>query len=90
MINDGSSTNGVQAVLAKGLDEGCVFASVLEALTGALILYGHRLTVGCSARMKGRFVDSPGKGQAKEFKVEEVELLGESDAEVRPTRSDVP
>lgn len=28
-------------------------------------------------------MDSPGKGQAKEFKVEQVELLGKSDAEVR-------
>lgn len=47
--------------------------------------FARRLTVGCSASLKGRFVDSLGKGQAKEFKVEQVELLGKSDAEVRYT-----
>ncbi|BGP39692.1 asparaginyl-tRNA synthetase [Rhodotorula kratochvilovae] len=32
------------------------------------------LTVGCSASLRGAWVDSRGKGQAKEFKVEEVEF----------------
>lgn len=34
--------------------------------------------------MTGKLVDSPGKGQDKEFKAEWVQIVGESDAEVRP------
>lgn len=33
--------------------------------------------------MKGRLVDSPGRGQEREFRAEWVEVVGESDAEVR-------
>ncbi|GAA6051378.1 hypothetical protein JCM3770_004510 [Rhodotorula araucariae] len=42
------------------------------------------LTVGCSASLRGAWVDSRGKGQAKEFKVDEVEFIGASDAETYP------
>lgn len=42
--------------------------------------------MGCSASLRGTLVDSPGKGQAKEFRAEWVEVLGESDAEVRCER----
>ncbi|GAA5924294.1 hypothetical protein JCM1841_001353 [Sporobolomyces salmonicolor] len=44
----------------------------------------ERLTVGCAATFKGNWVDSKGKGQSKEFRVEEVEFVGESDAETYP------
>jgi len=33
--------------------------------------------------LRGAWVDSRGQGQAKEFKVDEVTFVGESDAEVR-------
>lgn len=53
----------------------------------------YRLTVGSSVRMRGTLVDSPSKGQSKEFRAASVELVGESDAEVsfstpRPTPRD--
>jgi asparaginyl-tRNA synthetase len=38
--------------------------------------------VGCSASLRGTLVDSPGKGQAKEFRAAWVEVLGQSDAAV--------
>ncbi|GAA5924420.1 hypothetical protein JCM3775_005375 [Rhodotorula graminis] len=41
-------------------------------------------TVGCSASLRGAWVDSRGQGQAKEFKVDEVTFVGESDAETYP------
>jgi len=44
---------------------------------------GCRVTVGCSVKVRGVLADSPGKGQAKELKAEAVEILGNSDAEVR-------
>lgn len=37
--------------------------------------------------MRGYLVNSPGKGQEKEFKAEWVEVLGESNAEVREGRA---
>ena len=42
-----------------------------------------RLSVGCSTSLRGKWVESRGKGQDKEFKVDEVSFVGESDAEVR-------
>jgi aspartyl/asparaginyl-tRNA synthetase len=36
------------------------------------------LSNGASVRLRGRLVDSLGKGQAKELQVESVDLLGES------------
>lgn len=53
------------------------------ARAGILIALEGRITVGCSASLRGTLVDSPGKGQEKEFRVEAVEVLGASDAEVR-------
>ncbi|BGP55299.1 asparaginyl-tRNA synthetase [Rhodotorula sphaerocarpa] len=43
-----------------------------------------RLSVGSSASLLGRWVESRGKGQDKEFKVDEVTFVGESDAETYP------
>lgn len=45
--------------------------------------YVDRLSVGCSTSLRGKWVESRGKGQDKEFKVDEVSFVGESDAEVR-------
>lgn len=39
--------------------------------------------MGCSTSLRGKWVESRGKGQDKEFKVDEVSFVGESDAEVR-------
>jgi asparaginyl-tRNA synthetase len=36
------------------------------------------LSNGASVRLRGKLVDSLGKGQAKELQVESVKLLGES------------
>ncbi|GAA5981836.1 hypothetical protein JCM10908_004629 [Rhodotorula pacifica] len=44
----------------------------------------ERLSVGCSASLRGSWVESRGKGQEKEFKVKEVSFVGESDAESYP------
>ncbi|KAL8291761.1 hypothetical protein RQP46_002019 [Phenoliferia psychrophenolica] len=51
------------------------------------------MTIGSAVSMRGRLVDSPGKGQEKEFKAEWVEIVGESDAETYPipnTKQGVP
>ncbi|KAM0787571.1 hypothetical protein ACM66B_003641 [Microbotryomycetes sp. NB124-2] len=47
----------------------------------------ERLTVGCAARLRGRFVDSPGQGQDKEFRVDSVQVLGASDAQTYPIQN---
>ncbi|GAA5849439.1 hypothetical protein JCM8547_000451 [Rhodosporidiobolus lusitaniae] len=45
---------------------------------------GESLTVGCSASFKGKWVETPGRAHEREFKAEEVELVGESDAASYP------
>ncbi|KAK4056922.1 asparaginyl-tRNA synthetase [Microbotryomycetes sp. JL221] len=47
----------------------------------------QHLTAGCSTRMRGRFVDSPGQGQAKEFRVDSLDVLGSSDAQAYPIQN---
>ncbi|GAA5910850.1 uncharacterized protein JCM6883_000335 [Sporobolomyces salmoneus] len=42
------------------------------------------LTVGCSASLEGEWVESPKQGSGKEFKVQEISWIGESDAETFP------
>ncbi|KAK4702315.1 asparaginyl-tRNA synthetase, partial [Phenoliferia sp. Uapishka_3] len=42
------------------------------------------ITIGSAVTMTGKLVDSPGKGQDKEFQAEWVEIVGESDAETYP------
>ncbi|GAA5870247.1 hypothetical protein JCM3774_004621 [Rhodotorula dairenensis] len=44
----------------------------------------ERLSIGCSASLRGKWVESRGQGQVKEFKVDEVAFVGESDAEAYP------
>mgnify|MGYP002052608739 CR=1 FL=1 len=43
-----------------------------------------RISVGCSLKVKGKLVESQGKGQSFEIRVEEIEILGESDSENYP------
>ncbi|KDE02418.1 asparaginyl-tRNA synthetase [Microbotryum lychnidis-dioicae p1A1 Lamole] len=53
----------------------------------------HALAVGCSAALTGRFVPSRGRGQEMEFQVDQIQLLGSSDAETYPipnTKQGVP
>ncbi|GAA5903743.1 hypothetical protein JCM6882_003402 [Rhodosporidiobolus microsporus] len=45
---------------------------------------GESLTVGCSAAFKGKWVETPGRAHEREFRAEEVELFGESDAATYP------
>lgn len=40
------------------------------------------MTNGASVRLVGSVVESPGKGQMREFVVEDAKLLGECDPEV--------
>ncbi|TFL01528.1 hypothetical protein BDV98DRAFT_548024 [Pterulicium gracile] len=44
----------------------------------------QRLSNGTAVRLTGQLADSPGKGQAKELKVEQVQVLGECDPEEYP------
>jgi asparaginyl-tRNA synthetase len=68
-LNDGSTNNNVQVVVALGLiDE--------ETL--------KRLTTGASIKVVGEVVESVGKGQRIEVKASSLEILGDSDAEKYP------
>ncbi|BGO91328.1 hypothetical protein NBRC10512_007067 [Rhodotorula toruloides] len=65
------------AVLSDGSQVGGVQVVLPKGLD-------ESLTVGCAATLKGKWVDSRGAGQDKEFKVESVDFVGESDAETYP------
>ncbi|GAA5912289.1 hypothetical protein JCM8208_001324 [Rhodotorula glutinis] len=65
------------AVLSDGTQVGGVQVVLPKGLD-------EGLTVGSSASLRGAWVDSRGQGQAKEFKVDEVSWVGESDAETYP------
>ena len=68
-LNDGSTINNIQAVVDfNALDE-----SLLK-----------RITTGAAVSIKGEVVESLGKGQKIEIKVNEIEILGDSDAEKFP------
>ncbi|KAG2008080.1 asparaginyl-tRNA synthetase [Coprinopsis cinerea AmutBmut pab1-1] len=76
VLTDGSSEKGLQAVLVRG--EGEEDGDVLRSLTN-----------GAAVRLRGRLVESPGKGQSHELLVERgkegaVEVLGECDPETYP------
>ncbi|GAA6027488.1 hypothetical protein JCM8097_007886 [Rhodosporidiobolus ruineniae] len=45
---------------------------------------GDGLTVGCSASFRGEWVETPGRAHSREFRADEVEVLGDSDAAVYP------
>ncbi|BGP24348.1 asparaginyl-tRNA synthetase [Rhodotorula toruloides] len=65
------------AVLSDGSQVGGVQVVLPKGLD-------ESLSVGCSATFKGKWVDSRGTGQDKEFKVESVDFVGASDAETYP------
>lgn len=68
-INDGSSIHNIQAVVD--------FNTMDDALL-------KRLTTGAAISIEGRLVESLGKGQRVEIKVEALEILGDCDAEKFP------
>ena len=68
-LNDGSTNNNLQVVIELGKYDD-------EFL--------KRITTSASLKVKGTVVESLGKGQNIEVKAEEVEILGDSDAEKYP------
>ncbi|MFY9310554.1 MAG: asparagine--tRNA ligase [Bacteroidia bacterium] len=68
-INDGSTINNIQAVVD--------YQNTDEALL-------KRITTGAAIAVKGKLIESTGKGQKVEIKVELLEILGDSDAEKFP------
>jgi len=68
-INDGSTIKNIQAVLD--------FNSFDESLL-------KRLNTGAAVSIEGEIVESLGKGQRIEIKVDKIEILGDSDAEKFP------
>src|SRR5665213_1278818 len=68
-LNDGSTNSNLQIVLELGKFE--------EALL-------KRITTGAAIKVSGTLVPSLGKGQKVELKAENVEILGDSDAEKFP------
>ncbi|MFN8406441.1 MAG: asparagine--tRNA ligase [Sphingobacteriaceae bacterium] len=68
-INDGSSIHNIQAVID--------FNTTEESLL-------KRITTGASIAVTGRLVESLGKGQRVEIKVDGLEILGDSDPEKFP------
>lgn len=68
-LNDGSTNQNLQVVLELG--------SCSEVLL-------KRITTSASLKVKGLLIPSLGKGQKVEVKATNIELLGDSDAEVYP------
>lgn len=68
-INDGSSINNIQAVVD--------FENTNETLL-------KRITTGAAVRLKGELVESLGKGQRVEIKVNELSVLGDADPDKYP------
>src|SRR5687768_8422371 len=68
-INDGSTIQNIQAVVD--------FTTTDESLL-------KRITTGACVSVTGTLVASLGKGQPVEVKVEQVQILGDSDAETFP------
>ena len=68
-VNDGSTIKNIQCVID--------FESTHESLI-------KRITTGTSIFIKGTLIESQGKGQTVEIKVDEVEILGDSNPEEYP------
>src|SRR5579864_496486 len=68
-LNDGSTNNNVQIVVALGLYDD---------------VFLKRITTGASLKVTGEVVESLGKGQKIEVKAKTIEILGDSDAERFP------
>ncbi len=68
-LNDGSTLKNIQCVIDfENFDE-----SILK-----------NITTGAALKIKGRYVESQGKGQAAEIQVEEVHVYGTADPETYP------
>ena len=68
-LNDGSTNNNIQIVLELG------------KISDDLL---KRITTCAALKIKGTVIPSLGKGQKLEVKADEVEILGDSDAEKYP------
>ena len=68
-LNDGSTINNIQCVVD--------FENTDEETLG-------RINTGAAVRLEGTLVESQGKGQKVELKVESIEILGDSDPENYP------
>ena len=68
-LNDGSSLQNIQCVVDfENTDE-----KILK-----------RITTGAAVHIKGQLIESQGKGQSVEIKVEQIAVLGDSDPETYP------
>lgn len=68
-LNDGSTINNIQAVID--------FENTSEDIL-------KRLTTGAAVSVTGKLIASLGKGQSVEIKADQLEILGDSDAEKFP------
>ncbi|HEY5692116.1 MAG TPA: asparagine--tRNA ligase [Cyclobacteriaceae bacterium] len=68
-INDGSTIQNLQAVIE------------INQFDDALV---KRITTGACLSVSGKLIPSPAKGQLVEVKVDQLEILGDSDAEKYP------
>jgi asparaginyl-tRNA synthetase len=68
-LNDGSTNNNLQVMVELGKYEDDFL---------------KRITTSASLKVKGKLVESLGKGQKVELKADEVEILGDSDPEKYP------
>ena len=68
-LNDGSTINNIQCVID--------FETTDEAIL-------KRITTGAAVHIKGNLVESQGKGQTVEIKVNSIDILGDSDSETYP------
>jgi asparaginyl-tRNA synthetase len=73
-LNDGSTNNNIQVVVALG-------AFPDETL--------KRITTGACIKASGTLIASVGKGQTVELKADEIEILGDSDAEKFPLQREI-
>jgi len=69
-VNDGSSMNGLQAIINADLPG---YGDIIK-----------RLSNGASVALTGTLVPSPGKGQRIELRAETVQVFGESDTDTYP------
>lgn len=68
-LNDGSTIHNIQCVID--------FENTNEATL-------KRITTGAAVHIKGELIESQGKGQSVEIKVNTIEILGDSDPETYP------
>ena len=68
-LNDGSTNNNLQVVIELGKYDDDFL---------------KRITTSASLKVKGKVIESMGKGQKLELKADDVEILGDSDAEKYP------